>query len=61
LLPLFFAPYLTTHSRAFMWLGLLSLFPQHFRLFTMQDGFFNKLPWSRKSYPLGKNACNKKV
>jgi hypothetical protein len=45
----FLAPYLTTHSWAFMWLGLLSLFPQHFRFLALKDRFLNNLPWSRKS------------
>lgn len=45
----FFATYLTVHSWAFAWLGLLSLFPQHFRFLAIKDGFLNNLPWHRKS------------
>jgi hypothetical protein len=45
----FFAPYLTIHSWAFVWLGLLSLFPQYIRLPAIKNNFFDKLPWRRNS------------
>jgi hypothetical protein len=45
----FFAPYLTIHSWAFTWLGLLLLFPQQFRFSVVKDGFLNNLPWRCKS------------
>jgi hypothetical protein len=44
----FFAPYLSIHSWAFVWLGLFSLFPQHFRFSAIIDVFFYSFPWRRK-------------
>jgi hypothetical protein len=45
----FLAPYLTGHTWAVVWLGLLSLFPHNFRFQIGRHGFISNLPWHRKS------------